>query len=89
MRDEKVNVAQALQVVVDMITDCGPEDRMSARVAMLLHLIEVRVGSSAYCAMLKELEQFIAFETKEIASEQKTRAFQALWPLVKAWSGQE
>jgi hypothetical protein len=66
MQDDKTNLAKALQTVIDMIAGCTDDDRMSARVVMLLQLLEARVGQDAYCEMLKELAGFIEFKVQEI-----------------------
>ena len=66
MKDSETDLAKALQVVVDMITDPATEDRMSARVAMLLRLVEARVEQDVYYEMLKELARFIEVETRDV-----------------------
>jgi hypothetical protein len=64
--NEKAGVAKALQTVVDMITDVEPDGTMAARVAMILEMIEARVGRDTYYGMLQELSRFVAFRIMEI-----------------------
>jgi hypothetical protein len=81
---EKAGVAKALQTVVDMITEVGPDSRMAARVAMMLEMIEARVGRDTYYGMLQELSRFVAFKIREI---ELTEAHGMLERLVwAAWS---
>ena len=70
MRDSEADLAKALQAVVDMITDSATDGRMSARVAMLLRLIEARVEQDAYHEMLKELSRFIEVEIRDVEAAQ-------------------
>ena len=49
------------------VTDRG---RMSARVAMLLRLIEARVEQDVYYEMLKELLRFIEVEMRDVEAAQ-------------------
>ena len=64
MRD-KPNIAQALQMVVDMIADTEADEKMSVRFAMLLQMVKARVDHESYCEMLKELARYVEFEKRE------------------------
>jgi hypothetical protein len=82
--NEKTGVAKALQTVVDMITEVGPDGRIAARVAMMLEMIEARVDRDTYYGMLQELCRFVAFKIREI---ELTEAQGVLERLVwAAWS---